>query len=214
MSHAPVQCVCFDAGGVIVRICRSWEEGCRAAGLPVRDESRRLSSVPVRKGLVERYQKGEICCDDFARGVSEALAGAYTPAEIMAIHGAWILGEYEGIGEVIDRIHAAGVETAMLSNTNHSHWEQMNAPGAFAGFQKIRRRHASHLLGLHKPDVEIYRALQERIGVPAAGILFFDDLPENVEAARQAGWMAAQVDPMGDTAAQITRALRDRGVAV
>ena len=28
--------VCFDIGGVLVRICRTWEEGCIAADVPLR----------------------------------------------------------------------------------------------------------------------------------------------------------------------------------
>ena len=32
--------VCFDLGGVIVRICRSWEEGCHRAGVSLRDHDR------------------------------------------------------------------------------------------------------------------------------------------------------------------------------
>ena len=33
-----VRIVCFDWGGVILRHCRSWQEGCAAAGLPVHPE--------------------------------------------------------------------------------------------------------------------------------------------------------------------------------
>ena len=32
----PIRLVCFDLGGVLVKICRSWSDGCRAAGLDVR----------------------------------------------------------------------------------------------------------------------------------------------------------------------------------
>ncbi len=43
-----------------------------------------------------------------------------------------------------------------------------------------------------KPDVRIYRLAVERLGVPAEQAVFFDDLLQNVQAARQAGLHAFQ----------------------
>ncbi len=191
----------------MVRICRSWEEGCAAAGLPVRDDGKRGSTAAARREVIEAYQTGRIGCDEFAQRISDILDGTYSPKEIMQVHRAWILGEYEGVKEVVGRIHESGLETAMLSNTNHSHWMQMEEPGRFPAFKSVRQRHASHLLGLHKPDPAIYRALGERVGATPAEILFFDDLSENVDAARRCGWRAVQIDPFGDTAQQIINAL-------
>ena len=65
---------------------------------------------------------------------------------------------------------------------------------------------------LAKPGLDIYHAFVERTGHRAAGILFFDDLEENVVAARRAGWNAEQIDHTGDTAAQIRGHLREYGV--
>ena len=41
-----------------------------------------------------------------------------------------------------------------------------------------------------KPGAEIYRLAQARFGVEPASLLFLDDHPANVEAARAAGWQA------------------------
>jgi FMN phosphatase YigB (HAD superfamily) len=68
------------------------------------------------------------------------------------------------------------------------------------------------LLGLAKPDPEIYRALQQDAEVAPERILFFDDLPENVNAARDLGWRAVLVDPARETAPQIRTALREQGL--
>ena len=112
-------------------------------------------------------------------------------------------------------IRAAGVETACLSNTNERHWELMTAqPLHYPAFAAFGRRHASHLLGLAKPDPAIYRAFEEHSGVPAGMIVFFDDRAENVAAARNAGWRAELIDPRGDTAAQAAAVLRRLGLDV
>ena len=48
----------------------------------------------------------------------------------------------------------------------------------------------SHEAGMSKPDPRIYQLACDGLGVPAAGTVFLDDVPENVAAARQAGMLA------------------------
>ena len=204
-----IRLVCFDLGGVLIRICRTWEEGCARAGLPIRAANQRQATAQRRHDLVVAYQTGRIDCDTFARSVSEMLEGAYSPEEVRAVHRAWILGDYEGVAAVIDSIHAAGLATACLSNTNHAHWQQMQESRAA---MKLRTRLASHLLRLHKPDPAIFAAAEERLSARGKSILYFDDLEENVQAARGAGWNAVLVDPAARTDAQIVAALREHGI--
>jgi putative hydrolase of the HAD superfamily len=45
-------------------------------------------------------------------------------------------------------------------------------------------------LGCEKPDPAFYRKVQSHIGVEPGDILFLDDKPVNVEAARALGWNA------------------------
>jgi putative hydrolase of the HAD superfamily len=67
-------------------------------------------------------------------------------------------------------------------------------------------------MGLVKPDAAIYRAFERDAGAAPGEIVFFDDLAENVHAARACGWDSVLVDHEGDTAAQVLAALRSRGV--
>ncbi len=218
MGHpitTPPRLVCFDLGGVVVRICRSWEEGCAAAGLPLRGIAERDATRSERHAAVVDFQSGRIDSSVFTQRISQILRGAYSPDEILAVHRAWMLGEYPGVAALIEELHAAGVETGVLSNTNHEHWSALTQFGAF---RRLRNRHASHLLGQHKPDRAIYAAFEAEVGVHGRDILFFDDLPENVEAARQFGWRAIQVDPGSDpsfdTAPQLRDALRAEGITL
>jgi glucose-1-phosphatase len=210
MTQSPIRLIVFDLGGVLVRICRSWPEGCAAAGVPVRGELREgYPACEAWQELGMQYQTGRIDGVAFSSSLSQRLKGLYLPEEIMAVHHAWILGEYEGVVEVIDRIHATGLPTAALSNTNHDHWVRMDE---FPAFMRLRHRLASHLLKLHKPDPAIYRALERQLGHRGGEILFFDDLPENVAAAKALGWNAVQIDPHGRTDQQIEIALQQFGV--
>ncbi|MFM8640755.1 MAG: HAD-IA family hydrolase [Planctomycetota bacterium] len=200
--------VVFDLGGVVVRICRGWDEACAAAGIDARPLRDPRSHGHLIAPVVHAHQRGAMECDRYAAELA-SIVGGVTAQEARRVHDAWILGDYPGIAQAIDRIHAAGVDTACLSNTDASHWEQLHSSDAF---RRIRRRHASHLLGLVKPDAAIYRAFERHAGAAPADIVFFDDLPENVDAARACGWNAVQVDHAGDTAAQVLDALRALGV--
>jgi epoxide hydrolase-like predicted phosphatase len=48
----------------------------------------------------------------------------------------------------------------------------------------------SHEEGIRKPDPRIFALAFERLGVPAAEIVFLDDRPENVDAAHACGLQA------------------------
>lgn len=206
---SPPRVICFDLGGVIVRICRSFREGCAAAGVSAPDDVDTSFDRHALAALVLRHQVGALEDDAFHDGVSALFDRRLSARELRRVHDAWILGEYEGVAEVIDAIHAAGVETACLSNTNDTHWRSMHGLRAF---DAIRHRHASHLLGLCKPDPAIFRAFEARTGFAPESIVFFDDLIENVLAAGNAGWRAELVDPARATAPQIRKALVRHGV--
>ena len=197
----------FDLGGVIVRICRSWQEGCRAAGIAHGPDAEARLASPRKAELLRAHQCGEIDADGFFRGVAELLED-HGADEVRHIHSSWILGDYPGIAAAIDRIHLAGIRTACLSNTNAHHWSQLESSEAF---RRIQVRHASHLMGLVKPDPRIYRAFEQATGASPQEIVFFDDLAENVAAASACGWNAVHIDHEGDTARQVMAGLRAHG---
>ena len=212
-----IRLVCFDLGGVLVKICRNWSEGCRVSGLDVRGNSAGERAGNARRELMHLFGTGRLSELEWAEQLSTALGGLYSSDELRRIHRGWSLREYDGAAALIDELHAAEVATACLSNTNHSHWVRLvhhdgsqPLPGApeYPSVQRLRHQYASHLLGLAKPDPAIYRAFERATAVGPADILFFDDLPENVAAARAAGWHAERVNPYTETIPQVRRFLR------
>ncbi len=198
--------VVFDLGGVLVRIARTWAEASRAAGV---DPSGREDPLPphAREPWVHAYETGAIDRAAFVEGLVRAMDGAYAPDEVVRIHDAWLFGEYAGLGRLFDALDGAGLATAVLSNTNEAHWARMfpaaAGPSAFPSLRRVRHPHASHLLRARKPDDASFRAVEAATGRRGAGVVFFDDLPDNVRGARRAGWTAHLVDPAGDPAAQM-----------
>jgi FMN phosphatase YigB (HAD superfamily) len=214
--------ICFDLGGVIVRICRSWGEACARAGIEERSPERfnQPHLARARKDLVERYQTGAMDCGAFFDAVAGATDGLYSPRDVRRVHDAWIIEDYAGVQTLIERINALPhVTSACLSNTNHAHWAGMLGLSGGAGHrspsvERLEIKGASQLLKTAKPGTMIYQRAEELFRAKGTEIVFFDDLEENIAAARGMGWYAHRIDHEGDTAGQITAALRGHGIEV
>jgi HAD superfamily hydrolase (TIGR01509 family) len=201
--------VTFDWGGVILKHHRSWADSCASAGVEVRAGHDLPELISQRRALNLLFQCGKMSPEDFYPAMSRATGNLYTAAEVRSIHDAWLTEEYPGIGAVIRRLNALRVETALLSNTNVCHWERHKD---FPTASLLKHLHASHLLGHAKPGVDIFRAFERAVGYCGAEVLFFDDVQENVAAARGIGWRAELIDHTGDTAAQVAGFLARHGV--
>lgn len=215
MHDSAVRVVCFDLGGVVVRICNGWAQGCAAAGLDLRTGGVTPDSIDEKTTLVHDLTTGAIDGPAFFAALSAGVQGLYTPQEFERVHRAWILGEYAGVGEIIGALRDhPRCAVACLSNTNHVHWDQLQGlDGArYPAFDALEHKHASHLLRSAKPDEIIYRSFEREMNASGAEILFFDDKQENIDTAFAIGWRARRIDPTTETAPQIEAALADYGV--
>ena len=107
------------------------------------------------------------------------------------------------------------MKTACLSNTNEHHWGLLSdrKHPAFFPLAELDHQFASHLIRARKPDEAIYEHLEKEAGVSGPEILFFDDVEENVRAARKRGWDAEWIDPeLNNPMRQIREALRARQI--
>ncbi len=200
LSPARVGLVCFDIGGVIVRLCSTWADACGRAGVPLRPISRweELESVVVR------YHAGALTTALFAHELASLAEQRYTEPEVLAIHRGWLGEAYEGVDELVAEFEAAGVATAVLSNTNEEHWTALRE---LAAVRRIRHHVLSHEIHALKPAPEAFVAVERVTGVEPKRIVFFDDSPVNVAAASARGWKAFAVRPGENNAAQMREAL-------
>jgi putative hydrolase of the HAD superfamily len=208
-----VQLVCFDLGRVLVRICNDWRHACAVAGLAVPEAAFSPALSAALHDLVCRAEVGGLDIDAFCRESARLLG--VRPSDVRALSDAYTRGPYAGATDLLGALRAAGFATACLSNTNDNHWRIMSRPeGEYAAlFGRLNHRFASHRLHLRKPDDAIYAHVERATGVPGGGIVFFDDVPENVEAARRRGWRAYRIDPApDDPLPQIRSHLRAAGV--
>lgn len=73
----------------------------------------------------------------------------------------------------------------MLSNTNKLHFDYVKKK--YPVISRFDDYYLSYKLGLRKPDSKIYKAVLKRTGLKPEEIVYFDDIPEYVRAAKKLG---------------------------
>jgi HAD superfamily hydrolase (TIGR01509 family) len=96
--------------------------------------------------------------------------------------------------------------TAILSNSFIGAREHEEARYGFTSMVDLAIY--SHEEGVRKPDPRIFALASERLGIPPAEIIFLDDLPENVDAARARGFLAVLFTSTPRAIAEIEALLR------
>lgn len=185
-----VRLVIFDLGRVLIRICDDWRHACRNVGIEVAARELDGDEQVCAADIIRRLDSGVIDEKRFAQEIAP-LRGL-TAEQVLAVNDAYLLGPFPGVSEMIDDLHARGINTACLSNTNGNHWRMMQDPSNanFLPLHRLTHRFASHLIGCCKPDEAIYEHVERATDVQGNQILFFDDAAANVEAARRRGWNA------------------------
>ena len=210
MPTSPIQLVCFDLGGVLVRIARNWEDACRRAGVDLRHVPD--AGWERHHALMLRFETGEIDDAGYLKEAPGCVGGGVAPEQIVKVFDAWLLGMYPGAIELIDELRSRGVKTACLSNTNPRHWNALAERDEYRPLQRLDFRLVSHELGVMKPNERAYRMTENATGFWGGQVLFFDDKPENVAAARAVHWKAEAVDRADDAVSQLREYLAAHGV--
>ncbi len=210
-----IRVVCFDLGGVVVRIHRTWEAAARHHGLfrGLAPAWATADGTLAWRQLDLDHHRGSLTSAEYFEQAAALCQGYYAPADFHAVHGACLIEEYPGMHRLVQQLREDGLRSACLSNTNDAHWRQMLDPAlAFPAVAELDVRLASHELGWLKPEPQIYEAALRALAVRPEEVVFFDDLEENVAGARASGWHSARIDPEGDPRQQIVTVLESLGV--
>jgi putative hydrolase of the HAD superfamily len=92
-----------------------------------------------------------------------------------------------GVAELLARVAEAGVGMALLSNAPRSLADEVR--GAQWG-ELFPVKVFSCEVGVAKPRSGAYAAVEDALGLPGEELIFFDDRPVNVAAARERSWSA------------------------
>lgn len=207
-----IRLVCFDLGGVLIRITQLWHEAAGYAGVKIRPDFDPTKLLPDAPSF-DPYQTGEIDDEAYFEALAQYL-GAESPTDALAVHNHILIEPYPGVEKLLSDLASAGLATACLSNTNAPHWVEMIESGRFPPVESLWLRMASHEVRLQKPDPAIFRFFEQASGFTGDQIAFFDDTNANVLVAQELGWHAYRIDPKGDTSAQMREHLNNLGVLV
>lgn len=169
-----IRAVVFDIGGVLEIVAESSLLGdwaTRLGDVWAGGEIGAVTEEQVYAAIIERM------------GVGRAEAD-----ELMNQMWAWYLGEANT--ELIEYLRALRprYRTGLLSNSFVGAREREQEAYGYA--ELVDDIVYSHEVGMSKPDPAIYELACVRLGVRPDETVFVDDVPANVEAAREAGMAA------------------------
>ena len=201
MTHANIEALVFDLGGVLIdidfnRVFAHWQQ----------ISSLTLSEIQAKYTHDQAYQqheRGEISATEYFEYLREHLQLQDNLPEIAAGWNAIFVGE---ISATLDLVAQVGQHYPCyaFSNTNaiHQHVWSSRFPRLNELFKQI---FVSSEMGLRKPDLKAFTYVADAIGVAPESILFFDDMPENIQGAKAAGFAAVQVQATADVKAALVK---------
>lgn len=169
-----------------------WEQWSRLSGVDADELSRRFeqdTTFPDYDSNYRDYERGHMSAENYLVHFNQRLDTSFTLDEFLLGWNAMFTDPIDGMYELLCDIKTAQIPLFAFSNTNADHeliWRKRYA-GSIDQFDKV---YTSHGLGHRKPDQAAFAAVVSEIGVAARDVLFFDDLHENVKAARHAGLRA------------------------
>ena len=188
---ASVDGVVFDFGGVIsVSPREGWELYPFCA-------SRGVSRAAVDAGWTKYrhlWDGGFIAFDELYRRTFADAGVAVTAADLARLWEidavGWIRTLRADTLALMRALKAEGKRIGILTNMSPDFHERLFVPRAAAYRALADAEVVSGLEKLYKPERPIYDLMARRMGLPPERLLFVDDTPANVEAARAYGWQA------------------------
>ncbi len=179
--------IIFDFGNVVGYF--DYGRACEAIAQPRGLYGPALLQAAREAGLnelVAQFEIGQLSAKAFAESCCALLEPSdVTPEELIA---AWsdIFWPNDSLVPLIHRLHNAGHRLILGSNTNELHASRFRRQFAET-LSRFDHLILSFEVGHLKPSSGFYRACVEAAATDPADCLFIDDLPENVEGARQVG---------------------------
>ncbi len=184
-------------------VMRAWV-GPRPGDAPAEGPVALLEQAPDAgaAGLspVHRLERGEMTPAEFEAELAGRLAERGSPVAAQGLLGRLLAGLAEldaGMVGLVRRAHAAGVRTALLSNSWGDHYPDELWDGLFDAVVISGR------VGMRKPDPEIFEHTVQLLGLEPGECVMVDDLPHNIRAAVAAGMVGVLHTDVDSTRAEL-----------
>ena len=176
----------FDFGNVVAHFDYAVSFGRLGAprgvsGFDLLENARRLGLG----ALLEVYEAGGVSSEGFSQSVRDRL-GLTIGHEEFATAWADIFVLNPSVASLVEQLKKRGYTLVLGSNTNEMHATHFLKQFAET-FGRFDRLVLSYQVGAIKPASAFYEACSRSVGAEPSDCVFIDDLPANVEGARQAG---------------------------
>lgn len=202
-GKAEIKNIIFDWGGVITDLhLEATKKAFVALGLSIFNEG-----IPhqAHDDLFIPFETGKISDNEFRNRIRRFSKTELSDTEI---DGAWnamlgVLPEPRWI--LLDKVRSH-YRTFLLSNTNaihlnyYAHYLQ-GVYGTFGYTHLFEKSYFSHILGMRKPNADIFEFVRDDAHLEPRETLFIDDFAENIESAARLGFQTVHlVQPLTLTA--------------
>jgi glucose-1-phosphatase len=176
----------FDLGGVIVDLApeQTLHEFASLAHKPVEE----IVRIYTRHAAFYAYETGKIESDEFRDSIRALFELNATDQEIDRCWNAMLLGIPQEKLTMLTNLKKH-FTTLAFSNTNSIHLTYINEIILKGNVLDTYFHHAhySHMLGMRKPEQEIYKYVLKAQGLQADQTFFLDDNVDNINAASAVG---------------------------
>jgi epoxide hydrolase-like predicted phosphatase len=158
------------------------------------------NAVPGESSPAHRLERGELTPPEFEQALADELAVRGSTVEAAGLLRRMLSGLTALDPDMLDlvrRARAAGLKTALLSNSWGDHYPDELWNGLFDAVVISGR------VGMRKPDAAIFRHTAELLGLDPSACVMVDDLPQHVQGAVATGMTAVQHTDVDSTRAEL-----------
>ena len=198
MSDAPTTVV-FDLGQVLV----GWDQTGPLSETMSREEWEEFAQASDFASLNVSADNGSTIVEVVARAAATDPAYGEIVAAYYENFPRSLTGPIPGMAEIVAELKGAGVRLLGLSNWSAETIH--HAPVVAPAIDELEDIVVSGREKLIKPDPAIFALLLDRFGLDPGRTVFVDDLPVNVEAARELGLIGIVFTGAEDLRAELDR---------
>ena len=196
MAENKYRLILFDISGVLIKL----------GGMPDFVSWTGMSTEQIKARFLEsssisQFERGMTNYSEFYEQFVEEWEIDISCDDLKAALQSWVSESFDGAGQLLDTL-GSDHTLACLTNTNEVQWPVVAS--VLDVDARFEYQYVSHLMGMVKPDLEVFQYVLNDLGVDAERVLFLDDSEPNVFCAQRLGFDAHQVVGM-DAAVELLR---------
>ena len=146
--------------------------------------------APFTDGYISwtrQFESGFVSTNEYLTGLHSVFGRSFSVEQLERAFASIIREPIDGMMEVVKRVSREH-RTALVSNTNEIHYkislDKLDVLGV------LPTHYLSYKMRVMKPAQGFYNAIIDDQKIDPSEMLFIDDIPENVNAAKSAGMQA------------------------